>query len=130
MIGMFLETSFDLRSQSHEVQMVYVVQEQLGKNIISATKYGQIKVLLPTGSQITFSAGHVTEELKSKLSNFNDNDYLLLMGDPIAIGLACMVAAHWNKGRVKMLKWDKQEKMYYPVDTELYHKTEEISEKF
>ncbi len=104
--------------------MVYVVQEQLGKNIISATKYGEIKVLLPTGSQITFSAGHVTEELKSKLSHFSDNDYLLLMGDPVAIGLATMVAAHWNKGKVKMLKWDKQEKIYYPVSINLYQKEE------
>jgi hypothetical protein len=110
--------------------MVYVVQEQLGKNIISATKYGEIEVLLPTGSQITFSAGHVTEELKSKLSNFNDSDYLLLMGDPVAIGLATMVAAHWNKGRVKMLKWDKQEKVYYSVSVNLYHKQEESSERF
>jgi len=110
--------------------MVYVVQEQLGKNIISATKYGEIEVLLPTGSQITFSAGHVTEELKSKLSNFNDNDYLLLMGDPVAIGLATMVAAHWNKGRVKMLKWDKQEKVYYSVAVNLYNKQEESSERF
>lgn len=104
--------------------MVYVVQEQLGKNIVSATKYGEIKILLPTGSQITFSAGHVTEELKSKLSHFNDKDYLLLMGDPVAIGLATMVAAHWNKGRVKMLKWDKQEKVYYPVSVNLYQKEE------
>lgn len=104
--------------------MVYVVQEQLGKNIISATKYGEIKVLLPTGSQITFSAGHVTEELKAKLSHFSDSDYLLLMGDPVAIGLATMVAAHWNKGKVKMLKWDKQEKIYYPVSINLYQKEE------
>jgi hypothetical protein len=110
--------------------MVYVVQEQIGKNIISAIKYGEVVVLLPTGSQITFSAGHVTEELKAKLSNFNDKDYLLLMGDPVAIGLATMVAAHWNKGKVKMLKWDKQEKLYYPVSVNLYPKQEETSDRF
>lgn len=109
--------------------MVYVVQEQIGKNIVSATKYGEIEVLLPTGSQITFSAGHVTEELKSKLSNFNDKDYLLLMGDPVAIGLATMVAAHWNKGKVRMLKWDKQEKTYYPVSVNLYQKEGERNDE-
>lgn len=110
--------------------MVYVVQEQLGKNIVSSTKYGEIEVLLPAGSQITFSAGHVTDMLKAKLSNFNDKDYLLLMGDPVAIGLATMVAAHWNKGKVKMLKWDKQEKMYYPVSIDLFQKVEETSDRF
>lgn len=102
--------------------MVYVVQEQLGKNLVSATKYGEIKVLLPTGSQVTFSTGHVLNELKRKLEKFNDKDYLLLMGDPVAIGICCMVAGHWNQGKVKLLKWDRQTSLYYPVSVDLYEK--------
>jgi hypothetical protein len=108
--------------------MVYVVQEQRGKNIAQATKHGEIKVLLEQGSQVTFSAGFVTNELRRKLSDFNDSDFLLLMGDPVAIGIAVAIAAYWNQGKVKMLKWDKQDKMYYPVSINLHPKTEVLDE--
>lgn len=102
--------------------MVYVIQEQGNKNILPAVKYGELKILLPPDYQITFSPGQVTKKLMVSLSDFNDDDYLLLIGDPAAIGIATAIAAHWNCGRVKMLKWDRQEKMYYPITFNLYIK--------
>lgn len=104
--------------------MVYVIQEQQGKNILPAQKYGEIKVLLPPGMQIGFSAGQIVKQIDLKLSNFNDKDYLVLIGDPVAIGIAVAVAAKWNQGRVKLLKWDRQEFTYYPVTLNLYEKGE------
>lgn len=104
--------------------MVYVTQEQPGKNILPAMKHGQIKVLLPSGMQIGFSAGQVTRELDLKLSNFNDNDFLVLIGDPVIMGIAVAIACKWNKGKAILLKWDKQEKMYYPISINLYEKGE------
>jgi hypothetical protein len=100
--------------------MVYVIQEQTGKNILSAKKFGDFKILLPPGLQVTFSAGQVANKLYTDLSNFNDADYLLLIGDPIAIGIAMGVAFQWNNGKVKVLKWDKQEHVYYPIEINLY----------
>jgi hypothetical protein len=112
--------------------MVYVVQEQQGKNILPALKYGEISVLLPPGLQIGFSAGQIVQQINAKLSNFSDADYLLLIGDPVAIGVSVAVAGKWNQGKVKMLKWDKQEHMYYPVSINFYEKedTNGISEQF
>lgn len=110
--------------------MVYVVQDPMRMNIISAVKYGEIKILLQKGSQITFSAGAVTNQLKKALSNFNDDDYLLLIGDPAAIGLAVAVAAHWNQGRVKMLKWDRKEHVYYPVSININQKNGGDDDRF
>lgn len=107
--------------------MVYVVQDQ-GRNITQATKFGEIRILLPQKSQISFSPGFVTNELRKKLSDFNDTDFLLLMGDPVAIGLAVAIAAYWNQGKVKMLKWDRQDKLYYPVSINIYPKTEVLDE--
>lgn len=108
--------------------MVYVIQEQKGKNLIPATKYGELKFLLPQGTQITFSAGQAVNKLKIELSDFNDNDYLLLIGDPVAIGITFAVAAEWNQGKVKVLKWDRQESMYYPLSINLYPKKGELHE--
>ncbi|MCK5609903.1 hypothetical protein KAR91_48975 [Candidatus Pacearchaeota archaeon] len=104
--------------------MVYVVQEQSNKNILPAKDYGDIKILLPPGMQVTFSAGQVTSELMRGLVKYNDEDYLLLIGDPVAIGIAVAAAANHNQGRVKMLKWDRQEKQYFPISINLYQKGE------
>lgn len=103
--------------------MVYVVQETPDKNILPATKWGELRVMLAPGN-IGFSAGHITHQLHRELQNFNDDDYLLLIGDPVAIGLAVAVAMNYNQGKAKLLKWDKQERVYYPLEVNLYQKGE------
>lgn len=100
--------------------MVYVIQEQSNKNILPAKEFGEIKFLLPPGMQVLFSSGQVTQKLLFALSNFSDEDFLLLIGDPAAIGIAVAVASHWNNGKVKMLKWDRQERQYYPIKMNIH----------
>jgi hypothetical protein len=100
--------------------MVYVIQEQSNKNILSAKEFGEIKFLLPHGMQVLFSSGQCTQKLLFALSNFCNDDYLLLIGDPAAIGIAVAVASHWNNGKVKMLKWDRQERQYYPISMNIH----------
>jgi len=41
------------------------------------------------------------------------------MGDPAAIGIACSIASHVNDGKFKMLKWDRQEALYLPININL-----------
>ena len=101
---------------------VFVVQEVSGRNILSAEKYGELELLLPNNSQIVLSSGPTVRRLSQKLKNFSDDDYLLLMGDPSAIGIACAIASSNNRGRFKCLKWDKREFRYYPVQINLYEK--------
>ena len=98
---------------------VYVVQEARGRNLIPATNYGTIEVLLPPGN-VAFSSFPTVRRLNDKLRNFSDKDYLLLMGDPAAIAMAGAIAANNNRGNMKLLKWDKQETSYYVVEVNLY----------
>ena len=63
-------------------------------------------------------------KLKRKLRDFNDNDHLLMMGDPAAMGIACCVASEMNRGKFKILKWDKMQKRYYSVQINLNEKGE------
>tara|TARA_R110002012_G_C11600656_1_gene607243 strand:+ start:646 stop:945 length:300 start_codon:yes stop_codon:yes gene_type:complete len=94
---------------------VYVVQEPKGINIVSATKYGDIDIILPATEHMTFNTEGVVEKIKTKLNNFKEQDYLLLLGDPAAIGVATYFALEKHKC-VQFLKWDRQEKMYYVVE--------------
>ena len=98
--------------------MVYVVQAAPDKNLLPAERYGMLQVLLPPG-QLQLDSGWAVNQLRHGLKNFDDRDYLLCVGDPAAIGLACAVAAAQNGGRVKLLKWDRQERRYYPVTADI-----------
>ncbi len=75
-------------------------------------KYGQMTLLLPEGN-ITLSTQPTVRRLRKLLKDFNDEDYLLLSGDPVAIGLACMVVGDINQGKAKLLKWENRESSYY-----------------
>jgi hypothetical protein len=102
--------------------VVYVVQETQN-DITSAMDFGTIEVLLPPG-QVAFSPAPSVRRVQRKLCKFTDEDYLLLIGDPAAIGIACAVAASYNHGRFKMLKWSRKENRYYPVSVDLLEKGE------
>ena len=99
--------------------MVYVVQDNPNVNILPAGRFGEIVVLLQPGN-IMFSPGPVIHELNKKLNKFSDEDYLLCIGDPSAIGIATAVASRWNNGRIKLLKWDRMEKDYYPIEFDIH----------
>ena len=109
--------------------IVYVLQELPGTsigrpkfNIMGAQKYGKLKVLLKENTQIILSPGPVIFELRRLLKNYNSNDYLLLSGDPSVIGLACAIVSDINNGKFKLLKWDRQEKVYYPLEINIYER--------
>ena len=114
-----------------EENIVYVIQEipgtQAGNpkiNIIGASQYGQFKFLLPEFSQIIFSPGPLIFKLRQGLKNFTTEDYLLLTGDPAIIGVACSIVSDITNGKYNLLKWDKQERKYYPISINLYEKGE------
>ena len=102
---------------------VYVLQE-MGRNIRSAEKFGDLKICLPDNRQMILSSGPLTFKLQQELKNFNDNDYLLLIGDPAIIAVAGAIASENNNGRFKILKWDRNEMKYYDIEIDLRGKNE------
>ena len=102
---------------------VYVLQE-MGRNIRSAEKFGDLKVVLPDNRQIVLSSSPLTFKLQHELKDFNDKDYLLLMGDPAIIAVAGAVVSDVNGGKFKVLKWDRDEKKYYDIEIDLRGKNE------
>ena len=108
---------------------VYVIQEIPGTasgnpkiNIMGASKYGEFKFLLPELSQMIFSPGPLIFKLRNLLKIFKQDDYLLLTGDPAIIGVACSIVSDMTNGKYNLLKWDEQERQYYPIEINLYEK--------
>ena len=113
---------------------VYVIQEIPGSqagtpkiNIMGAASYAtsnKFNFLLPEFSQMIFSPGPLIYKLRQGLKNFKVEDYLLLTGDPAIIGVACSIVSDITNGKFNVLKWDKQERKYYPIEINLYEKGE------
>ena len=122
-------TDYEKLKYTDKNSIVYVIQDVPGSkigapkiNIIGATQFGQLKVLLPENSQIILSPSYVVTTLRSKLKDYTSKDYLLLTGDPAIIGVACSIVSDTTNGKFNLLKWDKQERRYYPVEIDLYKK--------
>ena len=110
---------------------VYVIQEIAGTqagnpkiNIMGASRYGDFRFVLPEFSQMIFSPGPLIYKLRKGLKDFKEGDHLLLTGDPAIIGVACSIVSDITNGKYNLLKWDKQERRYYPIKINLYEKGE------
>ena len=106
---------------------VWVVQEIAGTregrpkfNIMGASEYGNLKFLLDERSQMIFSPGPLIFKLKNLVKHFKPTDYLLLTGDPAIIGVVCCLVSDITNGKFNLLKWDRQEKKYYPIEIDVY----------
>ena len=98
---------------------VFVVQKpDKKKNILSATEYGELDFILSDTENIMYTPVSTISRIKHPLRNFNEEDYLLLIGDPVAIGVAVHFALLLNGNKAKILKWDNREYKYYSMKLE------------
>ena len=123
--------SIDYKTIKEGKPTVYVIQEIAGTrdgrpkiNIMGAAEFGTFKFLLPELSQIIFSPGPLIFKLRKGLQNYKPRDFLLLTGDPAIIGVACSIVSDITNGKYQLLKWDKQERKYYPIKINLHEKGE------
>jgi len=94
---------------------VYVVQPSPGKNVTPALKYGQLVTVVDRDADPLLEMDSILKAAESKLASFKpEDDYLLLIGDPVII--AAVVAVLTNRvWWFRVLKWDKQNSCYVVV---------------
>jgi hypothetical protein len=98
---------------------VYVTQENPRLDMVSATKWGELIPLSSSYDQIHLDPQRMVVQIRNRLRDFSDDDFLLALGDPAIIGIAFAVASDQNRGRINLLKWDRRESMYYQVEIRL-----------
>jgi hypothetical protein len=101
---------------------VYITNEIRRRDVSEALEFGSLQVVIPADMQVTANEDkreRVVMMIEDALETFSDNDYLLLSGDPVSIGICFTVAALNNKGKVRALKWDRIEEKYYPVSIKI-----------
>jgi hypothetical protein len=114
---------------------VFIIQEPVRRNADTGImepvmdfrpvmEYGDPVVCLKTG-RVSLTPGPTIDALKDALRDFNDDDYIVSVGDPSAIFIAAMVIGQLNRNSCKLLKWDKTSRRYICVNIDLnYHRKE------
>jgi len=105
---------------------VYVLQQPPANiNVLGASDFGYLVICLNNygpESQIIFSSSPFVFRMKKNLRDFRPQDYLLLTGDPAVIGISCAIVSDQTNGQFNLLKWDRREAKYYPINFDLYQK--------
>lgn len=91
---------------------VYVTQETRC-DLSAAEPYGELVTLQPKSASGIRDPDILKRRLFDNMPRYTDEDYILCVGNPSLIGLACMRAAELNEGRFNLLQWDRVERDYY-----------------
>lgn len=84
----------------------------------AAEAFGEIVELLPPGPDWR-DADQIAECMERHLIGpygYQPSDYILALGDPIAISIAMMLALKNAGGFVAALKHERREKCYFPIE--------------
>lgn len=99
---------------------VYVVEAMPKYDLSPALKFGSIEFLLQHREVNPFNTAGMVAKMRGVIKQFNDDDFILPIGDPVAIGVACALASEHNAGRFLILKWDKRDKVYFPLAVDVH----------
>ena len=118
-----LEEFLDFNKNNPKEKFVYVIQQPAPNiNILSASDFGYLVICLPNRDQAILSTAPYVQKMKKNLQDFRKEDYLLAVGDPVIIGISTAAVSEVTAGKFNMLKWDKREYRYYPLEVDMYQK--------
>lgn len=98
---------------------VYQTHQTPNIDVRPALAYGDLRVLVDQRGEPALAPVPLVNRLRHELRNFSDEDYLLPTGSPAVIAAAAMVAAGYNRGRVRVLLWDRREHKYFETIIEV-----------
>ena len=118
-----LESFLKFHKENPVERFVYVIQQAAPNiNILSASDYGYLVICLPNRDQAILSTAPYVQKMRKNLQDIRKQDYLLAVGDPTIIALSAIIASEQTNGQFNMLKWDKREYRYYPLEFDIFQK--------
>ena len=111
------------KQENPKENFVYVLQHPPANiNILGASDFGYLVICLPNRDQAIYSTAPYTQKMQKNLQDFRKEDYLLAVGDPVIIGISTTAVSDVTNGQFNVLKWDKREYRYYPLEVDMYQK--------
>lgn len=88
-------------------------------DVSPAKEYGELRYLLSPAAG-PWNVESILDDLWKGLEDFGPDDYLLMIGNPVLCGLAAIVAAEVNDGRLQFLQWNGSRRKYLSVAAQVY----------
>lgn len=87
-------------------------------DLTPATAHGQLVFVLGPGNIYKDRMDQATRQMSAVLANYSEADFILAVGDPVAIAAAVLIAGAHTGGRIKLLKWDRISSAYeaFPIN--------------
>lgn len=91
---------------------VFVPFEDRSRDLSQLLEFGTVLQVFPSHLSWQLKAETTDEFLQScerffGVHGFTDDDYVVAIGDPVVIALFMVAASTQNRGRAKVLKWDR-----------------------
>lgn len=85
-------------------------------DLSAAEDHGAIVTLLGPGNIFRDRLANAVARLSAMLKDYRESDFILAVGDPVAIAAAVLIAGRATGGIVHLLKWDRLSSSYEPFE--------------
>ena len=94
---------------------VYVVYADKRKDFSAAEKFGELKDVFSSVGR-SYNSDALISQARRVLSNWQEGDYLLLVGDPALCAICTAVVLEYDPfGQINMLRWNRDSFEYVPL---------------
>ncbi len=88
-------------------------------DISSASIFGDITAPMFPHNGVSYLTQHDVHEVRRLLKDYSDEDCILCIGDPAAIGLSLALASEINRGKFNVLRWDRTRREYIKLSFDI-----------
>mgnify|MGYP000845537399 CR=1 FL=1 len=96
----------------HNMKTVYVVQADSKKDLSDAKRYGHLLAVFGNPRK-PYDTAEMISKARRVLSEWQEGDFLLMLGDPTLCGV-CMTVASEYTDCIDILSWDRNTFCYIP----------------
>lgn len=86
-------------------------------NLDPAKDFGELKIMLPPEAS-RLKIDDIVRLLKKAMADYNGDDYVLALGDPMIIAIASAIADR-AVSPLRVLRWDKISRSYQALEAQL-----------
>jgi hypothetical protein len=90
-------------------------------DLTPAKAYGEMRFLLEWSETRDMDPTAMFDLLMRRCADYTEDDWLLMRGNPTAMGLAFLCCAVAAKGKVNLLYWEREARQYTEVKLDLQH---------
>ena len=98
--------------------MVYILEDDPRKNFISAQRYGELYPIFKAGVSVGLVPDDIIDKLAEVCEQITEHDFVVPTGDPVIMLMFGLVLGNYVKS-TKILKWDRQNNQYFPIQVTL-----------